>query len=109
MVRLLLSIFLVGCATTEPLTEMEQLYAEEKEQERKEMYLFWKEWCARNGVMVVRRSMSCSVGPSQRNCIPHKSEWNYKIRIDKNGIEHLKVISGTYSCVENVNDIEWWG
>lgn len=104
MAKFLFLLILAGCATTEPLTEMEQLWADQKEQERKEAFLAWVEWCSNNGILLVENATSCILGRFDRGCIPHKIEWDVKEVTNSKGETTLRVRSHTYSCLEGA----WW-
>ena len=94
----LLFLVLSGCAV--PLTEAEELQREYEEQERREMFLNWRKWCNDSGyVMHINRPISCHSVNIDR-CIPHRSEWHYRVRTDKYGNEHIQVISSTYVCTK---------
>ena len=95
-------LFLAGCATA-PLTEMEQLRAEQKEQERQEAFRRWLEWCQQNGILIIDNPHTCdTVNSLERGCIPHAVEWKVKEVTNKRGYTTLKVLSNTYSCVDSV-------
>ena len=97
-----LFLALAGCAT-EPLTEMEQIRADMKEQERREAFRYWIDWCQRNGVLIIDNPHTCdTIRSLERGCIPHSVEWSLKERSDRKGRTTLTVVSSTYSCVDSV-------
>jgi hypothetical protein len=89
-------LFFYGCAVKE---EVDPLYAEQREQERREMFVMWREWCYGQGyILYVNNAFSCSSRALERGCIPRPLEWDYRITVH-NGKERLRVLSTTYSCV----------
>jgi hypothetical protein len=85
-----------GCTSTP--SEEPSLYEQQQEQERRELFVVWRQLCRESGGYIyINRSYTCSI--NSPDCIPHRIEWKGKLVDTASGQQRIIYRLNTYRCV----------